>query len=386
MSLHKEFHLKDDLIYLNHAGVSPWPARTSKAVKQFAEENSFIGSSNYLQWAKTEIRLRVQAQKLLNAPSKDDIAFLKNTSEALSAVAYGLDWERGDNIVSSNQEFPSNRIVWESLAQKGVEFREADLYSAATPEDALFSLVDGSTRLITVSSVQFSTGLRMDLRCIGEFCKKKNILFCVDAIQSLGAVQFDVQEIHADFVMADGHKWMLGPEGLALFYSTPEARDRLSLTQYGWHMVEDMGDFDRREWSIAKTARRFECGSQNMPGIYALNASLSLLLEAGMENVEKEVLNRSEYLFSKIQSIPDLELITSTKSGRYAGIVTFRHRKADNAAIYQYLTANNVVCAPRAGGIRLSPHFYTAYENIDKAVELAVGAWHAMPWICMPRT
>ncbi|MDH4028658.1 MAG: aminotransferase class V-fold PLP-dependent enzyme [Nitrospirota bacterium] len=368
-----DFHLKDGLIYLNHAGVSPWPLRTARAVEDFAGENAAQGSYNYPQWIRTETALRIKAKELLNAGSKDDIAFLKNTSEALSVVAYGLPWKKGDNIVSSSQEFPSNRIVWESLAGKGVEFREADLYSAETPEDALFCLVNGSTRLITISSVQYSTGLRMDLKRIGEFCKEKNILFCVDAIQSLGAMQFDALDIHADFVMADGHKWMLGPEGLAIFYSTPEARERLSLNQYGWHMVERMGDFDRREWETAKTARCFECGSPNILGIHALNASLSLLLDTGMENIEKEVLNRSEYLFNKIRSMPELEFITSTETGRYAGIVTFRHKRADNAGLYQYLAANNVVCAMRAGGIRLSPHYYTPYEHLDRVMEMVAG-------------
>jgi len=223
--IQKEFNLRKDLIYLNHAGVSPWPVRTSKAVQQFAEENTLQGSFRYMEWMKTETNLRVQAQKLINAPSKDDIALLKNTSEALSVVAYGLDWEKGDNIVSSNEEFPSNKIVWESLSHKGVEFREAELKSDTSPEDALFSLVDKRTRLITISSVQFSTGLKMDLERIGHFCKSRGILFCVDAIQSIGSVQFDVQKIKADFVMADGHKWMLGPEGLAVFYSNSEARD-----------------------------------------------------------------------------------------------------------------------------------------------------------------
>ncbi len=215
-----EFNLRKDIIYLNHAGVSPWPYRTSKAVQNFAEENMLSGSFNYTIWLGIESQLRRCTRKLINAPSEDDIAFLKNTSEALSVVAYGLEWRKGDNIVSSNQEFPSNRIVWESLAQKGVEFREADLNNSKSPEDALFSLVDNKTRLITISSVQYSTGLQMNLNLIGEFCKSRGILFCVDAIQSLGAMRFDVQQIQADFVMADGHKWMLGPEGLAVFYST----------------------------------------------------------------------------------------------------------------------------------------------------------------------
>ena len=366
----EEFPLQDGLIYLNHAGVSPWPIRTTRAVKDFAEENMVQGSQNYLKWIEVETSLRHKAECLINAPSINDIALLKNTSEALSVVAYGLDWKTGDNVVSSDQEFPSNRIVWESLSKKGVELRQADLMSAKTPEDALFSLVDNRTRLIAISSVQFSTGLRMDLDVIGEFCRKHDILFCVDAIQSLGAVELDAHEIRADFVMADGHKWMLGPEGLALFYSTPEARDRLDLKQYGWHMVEAVGDFDRREWEIARTARRFECGSSNMVGIHALNASLSLLLEIGMDKVENEVENRSEYLFDKIQRETDLELVTSTEAGRYAGIVTFRRKGIDNKELYDHLVSQNVVCAHRAGGIRLSPHFYTPYEHLDKVIEL----------------
>jgi selenocysteine lyase/cysteine desulfurase len=368
----EEFQLQDGLIYLNHAGVSPWPLRTARAVKDFAEENMVQGSQNYLKWIEVETSLRQKAERVINAPSINDIALLKNTSEALSVVAYGLDWKTGDNVVSSDQEFPSNRIVWESLSKKGVELREADLNSAATPEDALFSLVDGRTRLIAISSVQFSTGLKMDLDVIGEFCRDRRILFCVDAIQSLGAVQFDAQKIRADFVMADGHKWMFGPEGLALFYSTPEARDRLDLKQYGWHMVEAAGDFDRKEWEIARTARRFECGSSNMTGIHALNASLSLLLENGMRHIEDEVTKRSEYLFNKVLSGSGLELVTSTEAGRYAGIVTFRRKGIDNKELYDHLVSQNVVCALRAGGIRLSPHFYTPYEHLDKVIEMAI--------------
>ncbi|MBI5741958.1 MAG: aminotransferase class V-fold PLP-dependent enzyme [Nitrospirae bacterium] len=367
-----EFTLRDDIIYLNHAGVSPWPWRTARAVQKFAEENMSQGSLYYNCWLAVETQLREQARTLINAPSCDDVALMKNTSEALSVVAYGLEWKEGDNIVSSNLEFPSNRIVWESLSQKGVDFREADLLSSSCAEEALFSAVDENTRLITISSVQYATGLRMDLSRIGQFCRKRGILFCVDAIQSIGALQFDAQEINADFVMADGHKWMLGPEGLALFYSRPDARKLLHLNQYGWHMVEDAGNFDRRDWSVARTARRFECGSPNMLGIHALNASLSLLLEAGMDYVENEILKRSEYLFETVRSRPELELITPDAAGRFAGIVTFRRKDADSALLYNHLVKNNVVCSQRAGGIRLSPHFYTPYEHLDRALELVI--------------
>jgi selenocysteine lyase/cysteine desulfurase len=371
-----EFRLKKNIIYLNHAAVSPWPLRTARAVQEFTEENMAEGSVHYSQWLKVEANLREQARKLLNAPSVHDIALTKNTSEALSIVAYGLDWKEGNNIVIYDQEFPSNRIVWESLSEKGVEIRTAHFNEADTPEDSLFTLVNDQTRLISVSSVQYSTGLRMDLRRIGEFCRKKGIIFCIDAIQSLGAVQFDVQQAMADFVMADGHKWMLGPEGLAIFYSNPESRDRLKLNQYGWHMVEEMGDFERKDWEIAESSRRFECGSPNMLGIHALNASLSLLLETGMAEVEREVISRTEYLFEMIKSRPELELLTLSEAERYAGIITFRNRNSSNERLFQFLTDNNIICSIRGGGIRLSPHFYTHYEHLDHVITLATSAHH----------
>jgi cysteine desulfurase / selenocysteine lyase len=367
---HPEFPLTDELIYFNHAAVAPWPKRTSEAVIRFAEQNTRYGSRFYLDWLKKEAELRRQLQTLLNAPSPDDIALVKNTSEALSFVACGLTWQAGDNIVSSNEEFPSNRMPWESLAGQGVEFRQADLYGADTPEDALFALVNNSTRLLTISSIQFASGLRMDLKRIGEFCKQRGILFCIDAIQSLGAVQFDVQAYHADFVMADGHKWMFGPEGLGVFYATPEARDQLKLTQYGWHMMKDTHDYENKPWEIHPTARRFECGSPNMLGIHAFSASLSLLLETGMDAVEAQVLKKSEYLKNAIDNNSQLVLLSKRQNQLNSGIVNFKHVSLPNEALYNYLQKNGVVCALRGGGIRFSPHFYNTFEEIDRALEL----------------
>lgn len=370
MNAHPEFPLDEDLVYLNHAAVSPWPTRTAEAVQQFAQENMRCGSLYYGRWLEVEQGLRESLRVLLNAPSADDIALLKNTSEALSVVAYGLDWRAGDVVITTRQEFPSNRIVWESLRERGVEVRLADLEQAATPEEALMALADKRTRLLSVSSVQYATGLRMDLERLGRFCRDNGILFCVDAIQSIGALRMDVQAIGADFVMADGHKWMLGPEGLAVFYTTPESRERLRLNQYGWHMVEHAGDFDRVDWRIAPGARRFECGSSNMLGIHALHASLSLLHETGMAEVEQAVLARAERLFALIRERDELELVTSAADGRYAGIVTFRHCAADHAELYRYLTGHGVICALRGGGIRFSPHFYTPLRALSRAMDL----------------
>lgn len=377
-TIKEEFPLDSNLVYLNHAAVGVWPRRTADAVKSFAEENMRRGAADYPLWMKTERELRARLKRFVNAVSTDDIALVKNTSEALSLIAYGLHWQMGDNIVSTNQEFPSNRIVWESLHSQGVGLRLADISRDASgddPEAAMMALCDESTRLMTVSSVQYGTGLRMDLNRLGSFCRENNILFCVDAIQSLGALQFDAQACYADFVVADGHKWMLGPEGLALFYSSPEARDQLKLIQYGWHMVERAGDFDAQEWAPAKAARRFEPGSPNMLGIYALNASLSLFEEIGMSQVESAVLENAKLLMAWVSSEPKLELITPEQAGRFAGIVTFRHLdlgKNEHGALYRKLMAADVICANRAGGIRFSPHFYSQMNVLDIIAEIVI--------------
>jgi selenocysteine lyase/cysteine desulfurase len=369
MTYHNEFELQEEIIYLNHAAVSPWPKRTVDAVKNFAQQNGYQGSLDYPRWLETERQLRERLACLINAASPDDIALVKNTSEALSFIAYGLDWKPGENIVSSNQEFPSNRIVWESLAPQGVELRQAELVDGDSPEDALFAQVDERTRLIAISSVQYASGLRMDLVRIGEFCRQRGILFCVDAIQSIGAVQFDVQAIQADFVAADGHKWMMGPEGLGIFFCRPQLREQLRLTQFGWHMVEAVGDFDQVQWQPASTARRFECGSPNMLGIHALNASVSLLVETGLDRVEEMVLENSRYLIRRLDGM-GLAVVTPSEPARHAGIVSFTAQDADIKSLFEHLLSSGVFCACRSGNIRFSPHFYTPREKLDQALTM----------------
>lgn len=367
-----EFPLDDGLIYLNHAAVAPWPQRTRDAVMRFAEENARTGSEGYPHWIEVETRLRRGLARLINAPASEDIALLKNTSEALSVVAYGLPWQAGDNIVISDQEFPSNRIVWESLSEQGVTVRRVDLASADTPEQALMRACDRETRLLSISWIQYASGLRLHLEPLGEFCSSRDILFCVDAIQGIGALEFDVQACQADFVMADGHKWMLGPEGLALLYVRPERRDLLKLKQFGWHMVENHLDFDAPDWQPAHSARRFECGSPNMLGAHALQASIELLLEIGMTEVQRQVLENARYLMERIRQMPQLRLITNPDRNRHAGIVTFAHTTADANALYRYLMSQRVMCAARGGGVRFSPHFYNTHEQIDAALAMAV--------------
>jgi len=367
--LSTEFNLDENVIYLNHAAVAPWPVRTEKAVNAFCRENVTIGSKKYAHWLTVENRLKNQLAQLINAASVDEIALVKNTSEALSFVAYGLDWTTGDKVVTSDEEFPSNMIPWESLANQGVQVNKVHLKDADDPTAALISQLDDQTKLLTISSVQYASGLRVDLERLGHACQDKGILFCIDAIQSIGAFPVDVQKYNADFMMADGHKWMLGPEGLGVFYCRQSAINKLKLTQYGWHMVEEMGNYDNPEWTTASSARRFECGSPNMLSIHALSASISLLLDIGMDTVSREVIKRGQYVIEKVLQNPSLELLTNPDN-EGNNIIVFKSKNGSTDSLFDDLTARQVVCAKRGGGIRFSPHFYTPFEVIDRAFAL----------------
>jgi selenocysteine lyase/cysteine desulfurase len=344
-----------------------------QAVQRFAAENGTIGSKHYERWLATEQRLRERLAALIGAHAPTDIALTKSTSEALSMVAEGLSWRTGDNVVGISQEFPSNRVVWQALADRGVHWRGLDLDAAADPEAELLALCDERTRLLAVSWVQYGRGLRLDLGRLGQRCRQRGILLCIDAIQGAGALPLDLSRVSADFVAADGHKWMLGPEGLALFWCRPALRETLRLTQYGWHMLQDVGDFGRLDWRPATDARRFECGSPNLLGAHALEASLSLLQEVGIEQVARAISERVERIVQLVDA-HGLELLSPREPTRRAGIVTFRVPGVDQQALYRALMQRNLMCASRGGGIRFSPHFYTPESHLTRAIELTLEA------------
>lgn len=355
---HPLFPQDDDILYLNHAAISPWPKSTSDIINDFTEQNCRRGSKNYLQWLDTENQLRERLRQLINADSIDDIALLKNTSEGLSVIAYGLEWNDGDNVIIPKDEFPSNRIVWESLSQMGVETRQVDILSSLDPEQTLMDAVDSRTRLVSVSAVQYHTGFKLDLEKIGLLCRQHNVLYVIDAIQHLGALVFDNKKIQADFIVADGHKWMMGPEGLALFYSSQASRQQLNLKQYGWRMIEDPHNLTQQQWTVTKSAQRFECGSPNMLGIFALNASVKLLLDIGIEQIQHAILTNSKRIREYINQAPDYELISQADNNRCSGITTFRHLHQSNQQLFNKLCDLGVQCAIRGNGIRFSPHYY----------------------------
>jgi len=232
---------------------------------------------------------------------------------------------------------------------------------------ALQELIDQ----VAVGTVDFHTvhadGLGIHSR-LGEGCERRGVLLCIDAIQQLGALPFDVQQNRCAFAMADGHKWMLGPEGLGVFYCRSDLRDQLKLHEYGWHMLEHAGDYDRIDWEPARSARRFECGSPNLLGAMALEASLSLLEEVGMQRVAAALAERIDWLRQGLGGLNGVEILSPAEHGRRSGILTFRLAGWDNTELFERLKAQQVVCALRGGGIRFSPHFYTEVRVIDETL------------------
>ena len=356
--IREQFPILEQGPYLNHAAIAPWPKCTAEAVQEFSSENALMGPGGYRDWIARENLLRRNLASLTGASSKDDIALLKNTTEGISLVAWGLDWQAGDNIVLPQDEFPSNRLPWLAQSALGVEIREVDIRAAENAESALISAMDDRTRLLSVSAVQWSDGFRLDLGTLGEACHSKDLLFFVDAIQQLGALPIDVEACHIDFLAADAHKWLLGPEGIAVFYCRESARPRIRLLQLGWHMYENPWNFHRSEGPPAKSAKRFEAGSPNSLGQAALHASLALLLDTGMEQVSGRILQNTEFLIRALREIPGVQITSRTEPERLSGIVTFKYENIPSRTLNNRLSEAGVTCAVRGESIRLSPHFY----------------------------
>jgi selenocysteine lyase/cysteine desulfurase len=360
-----EFPILNRGLYFNHAAIGPWPRCAAAAVSAFAEENQRQGPLAYADWIRRERELRELLATLTGAASADDIALLKNTTEGISTVAWGLDWRQGDNLVLPAAEFASNRLPWLAQASAGVDVREVDIRAAADPEMALLDALDRRSRLLTVSAVQWSDGFRLDLQRLGDGCRRRGVLFFVDAIQQLGALPLDVQACHVDYLAADAHKWLLGPEGIAAFYASPAARPLLELRQQGWHMVDRPWDFGRSEWTPSASARRFEAGSPNSLGQAALCASVGLLLRQGMTAVGQRVLANTGRLIEGLAGLDGVRLASRSEPERRSGIVSFACDRMPPQDLSRRLADAGVACALRGDAIRLSPHFYQGEEEIE---------------------
>jgi len=366
----EQFPIMEHGLYANHAAIAPWPLVTSQAVTEFAMENCHTGPEKYNHWLRRETRLRELLANLINATSSDDIALLKNTTEGICTVAGGIDWHEGDNLVLPLGEFPSNRLPWLALKSQGVEVREVDIRNTTEPETALLAHIDERTRLLAVSAVQWTDGLRLQLEVLGQACRLNAVLFFVDAIQQLGAVQLDVNACKIDFLAADGHKWLLAPEGIAVFYCRESAREQLRINQHGWRMVDNPYSFNREDWKASNTGRRFEAGSPNTMGQAAFHASVNLLLEFGMQQVETCIAGNSQSLSEGIMSISGLELVRPFDIQRLSGIVSFRIPGGDPLKLHRALSQKQLSCAIREDAIRLSPHFYQVGQPVLKMLDV----------------
>jgi selenocysteine lyase/cysteine desulfurase len=354
------FPVTRNLTYLNHAAVGPLSARACEAMERHARDQRDFGALHWREWYAEHAAVRESAARLIGAAASE-IAIVKNTSEGLSFVAQGLRWHERDNVVTTALEFPANWTPWKRLEERGVECRVAPLPTVEEIEP----LIDKRTRLVTISSVAFHNGFTADLNAIGELCASLGVLFCVDAIQSLGVLPTDVRAAKIDFLAADGHKWLCGPEGAGIFYVRAERLDELEVVENGWTNIDRRGKFLDCPVELLPDSRRFEAGSLNTNGVYGLRAGIDLLLETGIEMVHERAMGVARTLAEGLEGI-------GWKAPLYgAPIVGATPPNVEKSILWYHrkLEERGIVCAPREGLLRFSPHFYNDVAEADRIVE-----------------
>ncbi|MDA0335565.1 MAG: aminotransferase class V-fold PLP-dependent enzyme [bacterium] len=358
-----QFPITERYIYLNHASVAPVSVAVCQAMGDIVQDVAEHGMAHIAQWQDLCTAARCSAACLIGA-HESQIAFLKNTTDGLIAVALGVDWRPGDNVVIARGEFPANVYPWLNLRDRGVSIRWVAEVDGCLRVEDFDSAIDARTRVLSVSSVEFFSGFRNDLTALGTLCRERDILFVVDGIQSVGALQIDVGALGIDCLAADGHKWLMGPEGCALFYTSPRALARLRVAGLGWASVLTAHDFLNYDTELHADARRFETGSQNTAGIAGLKAAIDLLLDIGMVTVEARVLHLARLLADGVAA-KRYQLLGSRRPDEVSGIITFQAEDISSQEIARSLTAASVQFTDRAGTIRLSPHVYNTEAEID---------------------
>jgi selenocysteine lyase/cysteine desulfurase len=358
----EEFPITSHLIYLNHAGVSPLCRRAAEAMKALTDDAWHYGSFHYDQWLAAYDGLRAATARLINA-RPGEIALTKNTSEGVATVALGLDWRPGDRVVAFEEEFPANYFPWKRLESQGVE---VDWLSVNDPLDRIDETARGA-KLLAISFVQFLSGRRADLVKIGEICQRHECLFFVDAIQGLGAFPLDVRAAGIHFLAADGHKWLMGPEGCAVLYIRQDMQDLVEPVEFGWTNVAGFNDYASRDMTLRPDAGRYECGTLNTVGCYGLRAAMEFLFEVGVERIGQAVQALGDQLAEGARG-KGYELLGERTPETGAGIVSFRKEGVDPRAVVRQLKDHSIAAAPRAGWVRVSPHFYLSPEEIGRVV------------------
>ena len=364
-----EFPVTKSYIYMNHAGVAPISSRVRDAMMGFVEDATVNGAVNVETWVETAEMCRSVAAQLINADSTE-IAFMKNTTQGILIAANGIDWREGDNVVTTAVEFPANVYPWWSLKERyGVETRMAPEREGRIHLDDIVAAIDERTRVVTISHVEFASGYRNDIKTLGKICRERDIWFVVDAIQSLGAIEVDVKSSYVDILAADGHKWLLAPEGAAIFYCADEKRERLINTNVGWSSVVNPRDFLNYDLTQKPDATRFEEGSYNSVGLYGLNAAIELLLEVGVSTIETHILQLTIALIEGLES-KGYRVITPKADSERAGIVVFESDQHTPIELYELLHEQKIITAERGSGLRVSPHFYNTESEITHLLEV----------------
>lgn len=364
--------------FFNHAAVSPLPRPATQALRTFADQAE---SDTYLigTWYRDIERLRVLSAKLLNC-HRDEIAFVKNTGEGLSIVAAGIDWKPGDRIITTGVEYPANIYPWmEQCRRHGCELvlvpeeTDADGRRVVPREKILREASHPKTRLVTLSHVEYASGQRHDLATIGAACREQGKFFCVDAIQSVGVIPVDVQSMHIDFLSADGHKWMLGPEGAGIFYCRRELIDSLPPLTIGWMNVINAMDYGHYDYTLKPNAGRYECGSYNVPGLLAMKGALEVLADVGIDAIARRIRELGDHLIMRLQS-KGYQIVSPRAEEQWSGIVSFSSSVHPHEPIVTRLRKeHHTEISLREGRLRCSPHFYNTIEQLDRLMDLLLG-------------
>ena len=359
-----QFPVTQNLIYMNHAGVTPLCKAAADAMRWVLDDNLLYGSNHYDRWMESYDRLRKATASLINADSSE-IALIKNTSEGISMVAQGIEWNRGDKVVAFEEEFPANYYPWQRLEARGVVVKFLSV------NDSLEKIEDAcrGARLLSISFVQYLSGLRANLNALGEICERQKCFFFVDAIQGLGVFPIDVRKAKIHALAADGHKWLLGPEGCGVLYVQSNRQDEITPVEFGYTNVQNYSDYGRRTNQLRTDAARYECGTMNTIGCFGLRAAIEFILEVGVSEIGQAVQALGDQLGAGVRR-RGYELFGERTSETGAGIVSFRKDGVDSRMLYKHLKDAGVIGAPRAGWMRLSPHFYISPEEVDKAVSL----------------
>jgi len=362
------FPITNRAIYLNHAAVSPLPTPTVEAIESQLKDVRDNGSINFRSWIAVKERARSLLAELLGA-RPEQVAFMRNTSDSLSTVANGLDWRTGQNVVTFRREFPANIYPWLRLRDIfGVEVRMCEERNGRVDMEELENLVDENTRVIAISHVQFASGFRANLERLGRIARKRDALLVVDVIQSLGVLPLNVEAELVDVAAGASHKWLLGPEGVGYLYLSDRARERLQPTLVGWTSVpnpEDYNNFDQ-EWNTGTLA--WETGTGPIALIHGLNASLELLKANGTEAIAAYLETLTDYLCQNLSS-RNYRVISTRDLGQKSQIVCIQHRGGASAMhLYSQLKSNNIITAPRGDRLRIAPHIYNSFDEIDRLV------------------